>query len=539
MLSLAGLLIVPGLVRAADSALPTLVVKVRSIDGVIADVKYLAELAGQGAQAKQQIDGVLQKVLPKGFQGIDTHRPLGLYGTIDDSLQDSTGVILIPVSDEKAFVDLIEQVTHSKPKKEDDGTYEFTPDNSPVSIYFRFAHKYAYVTGRNKTPIDKTKLLPPETVFGTETKDTIAATFNLDRIPDAIKQIVLGQIEVRLADIEEQKPRGDNPEEKIRAQGAKVGAKAAAKGISTLINDGLALSIRLAVDRDAKTLVAEASLSGKPESHLATALAGFGRTQSLFAGLLDPDAAVNLLAHGSLPADLHKAVDSLIDDIGAKALAQERDPGKRSEEEKVLKVLAPTLKAGELDAAASVRGPSASNHYGVVAGLKVQDGLAIQKTLRDLLPKLPEADRDRIKLDAEQAGDVAIHRIEPGKDYDKEARQKFGDHPFYLAFRQNAVLVSMGEGGLEALKQALTAAAAAAPPLQIDLSVARLAPLMGKSHKGDPKEAAAKAFAGAGHGKDHVRISLQSGQALKLRLEMNTAVLQFIRLLDNPGKGSE
>jgi hypothetical protein len=531
LLTVAGVLVMPRPVRAADSTLPTLILKVRSIDGVMEDVKYLADLVGHSGEAKQ-VDAGLKQKLPKGFQGVNTHRPLGLYGTIDESLGDSTGVVLIPISNEKDFLELVEQVSHTKPKKDDDGTYELTPDNLPVPVYFRFAHEYAYITGRNKTPLEKTKLLPPESVFGSGFNDTIAATFNLDRIPDALKQIALGQLEVRLADIEQQKPAGDNPEEKIRAQGAKVGAKAAASAITSLLNEGLAFSVRLNIDRRDKVLVAEASLTGKPESRLATALATFARSQSLFAGLLDPDAAINFLAHGSLPSELHKAVNSLIQEIGEKGLAQEHDPAKRAEEEKIFKVLMPTLKAGEVDAAASVRGPSASNHYGVVAGVKVQDGVAIEKTLRDLVAKLPEAERSRIQVDADRAGDTNIHRIDAGKNFDKDAREKFGDSPLYLAFRKDAMLVSLGEGGLEAIKQALAGAAAAAPGLEIDVAVARLAPLMGKSHKQDPRQAAQKAFGAAGKDRDRIRITLTGGQGLKLRMEMSSAVLQFMHMLD-------
>src|SRR5438874_7881870 len=144
VLTVVALLAGPRPVHSAETTTPTLVVSVRSIDDLLADVKYLAGLAGRERETKQ-VDAVVQKVLPKGFQGIDTRRPLGLYGTIDENLPDTAGVVLIPVSDEKAFVELVEQVSHSKPKKEDDGSYVLAPDNSPVSVYFRFAHKYAYV----------------------------------------------------------------------------------------------------------------------------------------------------------------------------------------------------------------------------------------------------------------------------------------------------------------------------------------------------------------------------------------------------------
>ena len=76
------------------------------------------------------------------------------------------------------------------------------------------------------------------------------------------------------------------------------------------------------------------------------------------------------------------------------------------------------------------------------------------------MAKLPEADQGKIKIDAESSGDVKIHRIEAGKHLDKDAREKFGDSPLYFAFRNDAVLWSLGEDGLGLLKQALSAASA-------------------------------------------------------------------------------
>src|SRR5439155_14308888 len=259
---------------------------------------------------------------------------LGLYGTIDENLPDTAGVVLIPVSDEKAFVELVEQVSHSKPKKEDDGSYVLAPDNSPVSVYFRFAHKYAYVTAKEKAAIDKTKLLEPETVFGRDASATLAATFNLDRIPESLKQIVLGQLELRLAAVEEEKSSEESASgHQLKAQTAKE----AAKGLSTLLQDGGALKIRLNVDRDKNLLSAEASLAGKPDSKLAAGIAGLKESTSLFAGLLDPDAAVNVLLHAALPANLRLAFSSAVESEIAKGLSKEKDSAKRAEGEKVVK----------------------------------------------------------------------------------------------------------------------------------------------------------------------------------------------------------
>src|SRR5229473_8313056 len=57
---------------AADAATaPALIVKLPSVDGALADLKYLAGLAGREAEAKR-IDDRVKKTFPKGFPGVDT-----------------------------------------------------------------------------------------------------------------------------------------------------------------------------------------------------------------------------------------------------------------------------------------------------------------------------------------------------------------------------------------------------------------------------------------------------------------------------------
>src|SRR5262245_45522458 len=65
---------------AEQAKKPGLVVRVQSIDELLANVRYLAGLVGQEEQAKQ-IEGFLKSMAgPKGLEGIDTKRPIGLYG---------------------------------------------------------------------------------------------------------------------------------------------------------------------------------------------------------------------------------------------------------------------------------------------------------------------------------------------------------------------------------------------------------------------------------------------------------------------------
>ena len=87
-------------VRAADAdnAGPTVVVRLQSIDQLLDNVKYLVKLADREEEAKQ-IEGLVKSMAgPKGIQGIDTKRPIGMYGKVGAAGIDSTVVVLIPVA---------------------------------------------------------------------------------------------------------------------------------------------------------------------------------------------------------------------------------------------------------------------------------------------------------------------------------------------------------------------------------------------------------------------------------------------------------
>jgi hypothetical protein len=533
-LAVCGWAAAPSPARPAEQAPakePTLVVRLRSIDDLLANVKYVASLTGREKEAKQ-IDQKIHAALPKGFEGIDAKRPLGLYAQLDPdgNLQESIPVALVPVSDEKAFLGLIERVAHVTPKLESDGIYSMTPENSPVSVYMRIAHQYAYITAKEKSALSKEML--PTAVFASEHLPLVSATFRLDQIPEALKQLGMAQIEVRLSDVDDQKPAGETAaQHAVKVQAAKQTSAA----VSSILKEGGPVTIQVDISPESKQLVLEASFAAQPNTGLAKHLAALGASQSLFASLPTPDAALSAIVHAALPESLRASIGPAIDEGIKNGLEKEKNAAKRAQGEKVLKALSPTLKAGELDVGFALRGPTESKHYTLVAGLKVKDGAQIERVLRDFVKDLPEAERGKIQLDAESAGDIKIHRIS-GKDLDAEARRNFGDNPFYLAIKSGAVLVSGGDGGLEALKTALSAQPGAAPEVDIKVSLARLAPTTAKS-KNDTTAAAQKAFGGIGHGNDQLQITLEGGKSLKARLSMNADVLRFFSILDKEKKG--
>src|SRR5262249_3552344 len=149
---------------------------ISSIHDLVENAKFLSSLGGKPGDAKKIDDGI-KKVLPNGLKGIDTSKPLAVYGMLDPggNPMDSTAVALVPVTDEKSFLGLLSDF-HLEAKKEGD-LYSVTHDRIPVPGYIRFSDGYALITAKEKDAISKGKVLPLSRVFSSGKTGTISVDF--------------------------------------------------------------------------------------------------------------------------------------------------------------------------------------------------------------------------------------------------------------------------------------------------------------------------------------------------------------------------
>src|SRR5579875_2651377 len=74
---------------------PAVVVRLAALDQLRSDLRYLGEAIGQTEKAKQ-LDGLIRSKLgEKGLAGIDTKKPIGLYGWVGSFGIDSKVVLLL------------------------------------------------------------------------------------------------------------------------------------------------------------------------------------------------------------------------------------------------------------------------------------------------------------------------------------------------------------------------------------------------------------------------------------------------------------
>jgi hypothetical protein len=532
-MALLALVLLPLPARPADArpARPTLVIRVNSVERLVADARYLVERAGREDQAQQFEKLLRSRTGVDGLGGIDPRRPFGLYGKLGPGgAEDSEAVLMLPVADEKALLDTLEKV-NLKADKGEGGLYTIEAEKVPFPVYFRFANQYVYATLRDKENVDRDRLPAPAVVLPPGQIGTLTVLVNLDQVPDRLKEMALGQFEQGLQKAKEQ----DQPGETEAGKAFRVALiDRVGVGFKALLEEGQEARLRLRLDRKAGDLTLALNLSAQPGSKLAGRIARLGQGPSIAAGLVGTDSAMHALVNLSLPAELRKTLAPVIDEGVKKALAKEKDEARREALGEFLKALTPTLKRAQLDAGFDLRGPGEEGLYTLVLGAKVQDGAGIDRALRDVFKKIPrEEKKGDVKLDVDRAGSVAIHRVVPDK-MDRQARDLFGDHPFYFAVRPDALLLSAGAKGLEAIKEAAGAAPKPGRAAQVEMSMARMAKLMAREQKSAP-EAARQAFAKDPEA-DKIRVTLEGGQALRLRASMKAQLVTFFSLIDQAEK---
>jgi hypothetical protein len=517
------LLLVPASLQAQGrTAPPSVVVRFSSIDSLIDHVRFLASLAGQ-KDAARQIEGLIkQKTGDKGLEGVDARRPFGFYGRVGKDLDDISGALLIPIADERAFLNLLQNLSVQTVKGEG-GIYSIKT-NTPVDAYLRFANKYAYVTALNPKALDDKNLLDPAMVLAGKPTSALLLTIQLDQVPEAAKAITTAQAEQVLQELQDLKVPGETPAQKSFRVAA---LKEVIRLIALVLKDGKELKAEVDLDQRSGDLAATFSLSGLSGSEMAAGIEAVATNSSLFAGLLKKGAAVSGMGHVKLPEALASALGDAAQDAKAMAVNSIQDVGKKQQAESLFKVLIPTLRAGDFDGALVMT--SQGKQLTVLGATKVKNGDELGKTVRELvagsMKDLPPALRDKIKLDVGTVGATKIHKLElPVEDQGSKMVQKvFGEASLYVAFRNDAMFFSLGKDGLQSIKDAIPVKATGSTPMFLyEVDIAQLATLAPP----DQADKARKIFPGGQGG--IVRLTVQGGRALTVRLDTKVSVLQYL-----------
>jgi hypothetical protein len=530
--------------RQGGLSKPTLILSLASYEQLRSGLLYLARLAGQDDAAAQLDQLIDARTGNRGLEGIDLHRPMGAYGWVGPHGDDSTLVLLIPVADQNSFLGLLGNFNIA-PRQGGDGVYRAYVENLPDPVYLRFANGYAYVTVRDEGVLDDDRLLFPGAVLtgqgcvGPADADyrargylvnrycpnleagVLSLIVNIDRIPDEFKELVLGQLALVLAEAKEMDapPFETEGQRKFRlASIDEIG-----QSIRAQLYEGGETSLRLDLDRKADEVTLTVSMAGKAGTAMAAAIRDAGRTTSTTAGLLRNDAAVNGEMSVAMLEKQRELFGALLDDSRRQALANIWNPIERMALATAFEAFMPTLNAGELDWAFNLLGPDSDGLYAFTAGVKVRDGARLEKIFRHMPAPDPTTE---VTFDVDRVGPVGIHRIMLRMDDD--ARRAFGGNSVYLAFRDDAVFFTVGSRGLGLLKEALAVAPVmTGRVMELQIAASRLAPL---AKERAAQDIARSVFGGDRDG-DRLRLTLEGGDAMKLRLSMKAKLIEYASLI--------
>jgi hypothetical protein len=515
----------PGRATAQKMTEPTVEIRLRSVNDLLDRGEYIAGLVGQEEPVKQ-VRGLITQLSGegKGIEGIDPKRPFGAYAVITPDVQDSPVVLMVPIADKDRLLTALKERLGITPEKEGDALKVHVP-LLPVPLYLAFANNYVYVSHQPKA-LDPKQLIDAKAYFAKDDGAVASAVARLDRVPDQLKGFVSSQFELFLNQERKKGPAGNPAEAKLK----EFLFDAAAGGAKSLVDDAKEASIKVFIDPKSDDLSIEASLSAKDGSTLARNIAGLAAQTSLPAGIVA--AAGTPVGKGNvkigLTPELKKRWEVTVDALIEQGI---KDAGDRAASQKVFDAIAPTVKAGEFDAAAALTGPDVKGRYGLVVAAAVKDGGGMLKVLKEFAGFIP-GDAAEVTFDAEKVGKFTLHKAEL-KFLDEKVEKVFGTKTVWLATSDDCIVASVEADGA-AIRKALTAKPAPVSVFSGDLAAAKLIPLVGQNLKPDEIKAMLKdAFGdGSSAGKDTVTISVTGGNRLTAKVQAKGKVLRLMSSFD-------
>jgi len=507
----------------APKPTPGVVFRMQPINRLVENAFFLAEAVGMKEQAKM-IEGSLKGLTgPKGIEGIDPEKPIGLYGNIGPNLIDSEVVGLIPIADEKTFVEMLGKL-NLQAKKGENGNYVMNIPNSPFPMFFKFKDGYMCATIRDEKGIDDKKLLSPKELLSVEKTGVMSISLNLSGLPEDLIKNIVPQIELQIAEAKQKKIPGETPAvQKLRNDVSEM----LLQFIVQVFTQGDDLTMKVDMDRKAGDIGLGVSFKGKNGSELAKTIAGMGAGKSMGAGMISKDSVLHMNMNSVIPATARKDFIKVFQEGINKSIEDEKDVGKKGAMEKMAKALAPTLELGTMDAVMEVRKTS-NGKFAFLTAMKIAEGKKIEEVIKLLYKDLPDSEKKKLSLDFAKAGDTNVHKVDilvQPADV-----KNFGSEPGYLAISNDVILFAGGEKSLPLVNEALSSSAKPSPIFEFEIAFNKAAGLLTKEFA-DAVEVAEKIFK-ENPNSDKLKLTLEGGKELSLKMSMKSTVLTFFKAAD-------
>lgn len=533
-----GVLLVPGLLGVVPR-LPaqTLVATAHSAGRLADDLEYLAKaLAPAGDESlqaglralKQFKDGEL-------VRGLDRTRLIGVAVTLP---QDPGGapmvVAAVPVTNYAQFLDSLKDlgITVDADSGVPGFSHRVTTPDGAQTLFALEARKYAFFSLIPSRADSISKLDPASWRPKGGAEGDLSLALNLSQLPDAVRDQFINGLEASMAETEARRP--DEPEAEYK--GRMAGAKVSAEAVKLLIREGEAVELALTVDPSREEIVLDLTASARMGTSLAKTLAAFSERKSRFPWI---EAGSPLSGWVSLPIpkQMGDALAETLETERKESESKAKDDAAKALNQRVYDLLKQAVTGGDLDMGLAVQGPvknaAGQSRYTIITGMKVPSGKDAERLIRDAAAQIPPEKRESLKLDAAKARDgTPIHQfVTPESTLDPKLVKQFGATGFFLAFPGDTALLTFGDEGEKAIRQAIDNLAKPAvgrgDPASFQTHVSSLGQLADQ----DPeavRQAAAEIFQGARASRDRITLSLKGeGPRLRLKLTVDVPALKF------------
>jgi hypothetical protein len=522
--------VAPTAVRADD---PPVVFQTRPLGPLIKSIqeqsKWFPEgtftAKGMGAKPKLTVEQIFSTLLDDKKSGLDLTRPLVGYVLIPADPKNSAPVFAVPVADEKTFTAFLKDPGETEVRPLGDGLVELIarradgePGKKDERVLGRFHQKHFYIaTGKDPTAaLDPKGLVAPEKLYDPAEKADVAARVVFDRLPREVREQAAQAVKKGMDDLHRSFAGAD-----LGPDGRKA-VEPLVKMIDRYagqIGEAQEAVGRYTVDTATGELAVEAVLVAKPGTSLAADIAGRKPTTNLFAGLTTTaDTAAGLRLRLPFTNDELKAAGVAGLGILKDRATADANPAVQPIAVEAIDGAIRTVKTGEFDIAAALRGPDKDGRVTAVLAVAFDDPSKLEEQIKGLVKMIPPV-AERVKFAAAKVGSVEIHEIAIGDQLPPEAQKLFGDNATAaLAFAPKGIFFAAGPDAVATLKTAVAVRPAAAPMLDVVANPARMTRI---AEATGGKDAAAKALGTADRLSPVVSLSVAGGKDLTVRVGMN------------------
>ncbi|HEX4613366.1 MAG TPA: hypothetical protein VH092_34595 [Urbifossiella sp.] len=476
----------------APAADPPVVFQTQPVGRILNDARAVVGTV-VGEKAVESVNAAIKEKLgEKGFAGLDLGRPVLGYVDLPADPAKAVGVLVVPVTEEKAFLGFFERLTGVAPKAGAGGLYTVPVDDPGLTVGLRFADGHAYLAAGSKDDgadpaavLAKDRIVPAAKLYDPADPSVLAVRVLFDRLPPELR----GRAKNLLAEAKKATGLIPFPDEVAGPAGRAVeqGLKLAERYLK-LSEGAKAAAVRVTLDAAAAELGAELTVVPLPGSELGKQIAARTPTTNRFAGILTPDtASVQVIRLPLFNDELRTAATEGLDAALKGTAGIGGSTGDLVQE--LLKGAIRTVKTGEVDVAGAVRGPDKNGKFTAVGVVAFEDPAAVEKAVKAVLDNdAPPEIRRAVKWNAAKAAGLAVHVLDFGKlPQDGGGRLFLGpdlkvfggaDAQAALVFAPKAVYYAIGPDAVGAVKGLLALRPGDAPVVDVTLNPARIIKFM-------------------------------------------------------------